>query len=161
MVIPEANIVGAFLVLLILIVLYPMFMLRVIDTPKLGFYQLERDYMADLLTYVVTAAPVVDHDVVTRELVVKVGDAEGTVSTWPGSAVELGNVVVPQDTHVVLTLVDVDDAGNRSAPAVVEFVAADTLPPASPGAFGVTLVGETPVPDIVVTVEADEPPAEA
>lgn len=161
MVSTEAYIVGAILILLVLIMLYPMLMLRVVEKPELGFYQLERDYMADLLTYVVTAAPAVDHDVVTRELVVQVGDATGTVSTWPGSSVELGNVVVPQDTHVVLTLVDVDDAGNRSAPAVVEFVAADTIPPAAPGSFGVTLVGETPVPDVAPPVVDDVPPSDA
>lgn len=104
--------------------------------------------MADLLTYVVTAAPAVDHDVVSRELVVKIGDADGVVSVWPGSSVELGTVAVPQDSAVTLTLVDVDDAGNRSTPAVVEFVAADTLPPAQPGSFGVTLVSETPIADV-------------
>jgi hypothetical protein len=42
-----------------------------------------------------------------------------------------------------MTLVDTDDAGNPSAPAVVEFVAMDTIPPAMPGSFGVTLVGES------------------
>lgn len=161
MFVSDIFIVYALFVLLTLVLLYPMWMDRVVPEPQLSFYQLERDYMADLLTYVVTAAPVVDHDVVTRELVVKVGDAEGDVSTWPGSAVELGNVVVPQDTHVVLTLVDVDDAGNRSAPAVVDFVAVDTLPPAAPGAFGVTLVGETPVPEVAPPVVDEVPPSDA
>jgi len=101
--------------------------------------------MADLLTYRVSVGPVVDADVVERQLVVAV---DGVVpvdefKTFPAATTDLGEVTVPQGSSVLLTLVDVDDAGNRSEPAVLEFVAEDTLPPAQPGSFGVTLVSET------------------
>jgi hypothetical protein len=59
-------------------------------------------------------------------------------------------VDVPQDSLVVLSLVDVDDSGNKSAPATVEFVALDTLAPAQPGGFNVTLVSEKVVDDAPV-----------
>lgn len=106
--------------------------------------------MADLLTYAVSVGPVVDGDVVERQLVVAV---DGVVpvdefTVFPADATDLGTITVPQGSSVVVTLVDVDDAGNRSEPAVLEFVAEDTLPPAAPGSLGVTLVGEKPA-DVV------------
>lgn len=95
------------------------------------------------LIYTVTAGAPVDRDVVARELTVIVnGEASGEPRTYPGSATDLGEVRVEQDANVVLALVDVDDAGNRSQPATVEFTATDTIPPAQPGAFGVQLVRE-------------------
>lgn len=105
------------------------------------------DAMADVLTYRVAAGPVVDHDVVTRELSVVVDGGEPVVSEFSGSATDLDLLTVPQGAEVVLSLVDIDDAGNRSDAAVVSFVAADTIPPAAPGAFGVTLVAEAPAPE--------------
>ena len=98
--------------------------------------------MADSLTYTISAGPVVDADVVSRVLTVVVAGEEPSERSFPGSAVEFGLLTVPQDSTVVLTLIDVDDAGNKSVPAVVEFVAADTLPPSQPGGLGVTLVSE-------------------
>jgi len=100
--------------------------------------------MPDVLTYRVSVGPVVDADVVERHLVVAVDGIvpADAIKVFPGAATELGEVSVPQGASVLLTLVDVDDAGNRSEPAELEFVAEDTLPPAQPGAFGVTLVRE-------------------
>lgn len=101
--------------------------------------------MADLLTYSVSVGPVVDADVVERQLTLVVNGAEVPegMKTFSADVTSLGEIVVPQDATVMLTLVDVDDAGNRSEPAVLEFVAADTLPPSMPGSLGVTLVGES------------------
>jgi hypothetical protein len=102
--------------------------------------------MADVLTYRVSAGAPVDADVVSRLLTVAVnGEERGSVS-FAGNSTDLGTVDVPQDAEVTLTLVDVDDAGNASAPAEYTFVAADTIPPAQPGYFGVTLVAETTEP---------------
>lgn len=100
--------------------------------------------MADLLTYALTVDAPVDTDVVTRELSVVVNGVTTQTSEFDGTAVDLGTITVPQDASVELSLVDVDDAGNRSEPAYVIFNAVDTLPPAQPGAFNVTLVAETP-----------------
>ena len=94
------------------------------------------------LVYSVSAGSAVDADVTTRELTVVVNGEQVAQNTFPGSETALGEVVVPQGGNVTLTLVDIDDAGNRSQPATVEFVAADTIPPAQPGSFGVTLVRE-------------------
>lgn len=99
--------------------------------------------MADLLTYTIVAAPASAQDVVARTLTVIVNNDEQAPKTVGGDVTDFGTITVPQDSTVVLTLVDTDDAGNESEPATVEFVAADTIPPAKPGAVTVTLVGET------------------
>lgn len=97
------------------------------------------------LVYSVTAAPSFDADVVTRQLAVTInGEASGMPVNFPPEATSFGEIVVPQDAQVVVTLVDIDDAGNVSEPAVLEFTAIDTIAPARPGEFGVTLVRETP-----------------
>lgn len=93
------------------------------------------------LVYNVTAGPVVDRDVSERRLNVTV-NGETTISTFTSEVTSFGEFSFPDNANVVLTLVDVDDAGNVSSPAVVEFVAMDTIPPAKPGEFGVTLVRE-------------------
>jgi hypothetical protein len=96
------------------------------------------------LVYSVTGAPAVDPDVVARRITVTVdGTAREVLPDFPAEATSFGEVAVPQDSQVVLTLVDVDDAGNVSEPAVLEFTATDTIPPAKPGEFGVSLVRET------------------
>ena len=95
-----------------------------------------------MLIYSVNAAAPADADVVERRLTISVAGAEPVVKTFSGSEISLGEIAVPQDATATLSLVDVDDAGNPSEPAVFEFVAADTLAPAQPGQFGVTLVRE-------------------
>lgn len=94
------------------------------------------------LVYSVTAAPPVDADVVARRLLVTVNGVPQEPKEYPAEATTFSEVKVEQDSQVVLALVDVDDAGNVSEPATYEFVATDTIPPAKPGEFGVTLVRE-------------------
>ena len=106
--------------------------------------------MANVLTYSVSVAAPVDADVVSRVLTVTVNGVEQPAVTLAGNATDLGSVDVPQDSQVVLSLVDVDDAGNKSEPATVEFTALDTLAPAQPGGFNVTLVSEKVVADAPV-----------
>ena len=100
--------------------------------------------MADSLRYQVSVGPVVDGDVVTRQLSVYVNGADTPreVRNYRPTDTNLGDVIVEQGAAVVLRLVDIDDAGNQSEPAVLEFVAEDTIAPAQPGSLGVTLVGE-------------------
>lgn len=129
---------------------------NVLAPKRLRVTQIGRDVMADVLVYKVSVGPVVDKDVVERQLVVAVNGASSPdeFKVFSAEATDLGEIRVKQDDKVLLTLVDVDDVGNRSEPAVFEFVAADTLPPAQPGAFGVTLVAEEE--EVEVEVEEDE-----
>jgi len=99
--------------------------------------------MADLLTYRVSAAAPVDADVVTRLLTLVINGEDQGTAELAANTTDLSVFSVTQNDEVVLTLVDVDDAGNKSEPAVLSFTAVDTIPPAQPGSFGVTLVSET------------------
>ena len=95
-----------------------------------------------MLVYNVTAGSVTDSDVVERRLSVSVNGQNVDTKVFPGDATSLGELSFNDNDNVVLTLTDVDDAGNVSSPAIVEFVAIDTIPPAKPGEFGVTLARE-------------------
>jgi hypothetical protein len=113
------------------------------DVPaNLRVVQLRRDSMTNILTYSVSVAAPVDADVVSRELIVTVDGVNQDTVEFSGTATDLGNIDVPEGASVQLSLVDVDDAGNESVPATVDFVAADTLAPGQPGAFNVSLVAE-------------------
>lgn len=100
--------------------------------------------MPDVLTYRVSAAAPVDADVVKRLLTLSINGEDQGTAELAANTTDLSVFSAPQDAAIVLTLVDVDDAGNKSDPAVLEFTAVDTLAPAQPGSFGVTLVGEHP-----------------
>ena len=146
-----------FLVAVLLVVLE-----RFLDVPAqpvvLSVRQIRsNNTMADVLTYKVSVGPVVDTDVTVRQLSVYVDGAEAAreVRSYSPETTDLGNVIVPQGSSVVLRLVDVDDAGNQSTPAVLEFVATDTLPPAQPGSLGVTLVSEQRVVEPAVEPTSD------
>ena len=95
-----------------------------------------------MLIYNVTAGAVVDKDVTERRLTVTVNDAPVSTKAYAADAVAFDEINVEQGDRVVLTLVDVDDAGNVSEPAVCEFVGNDTIPPVKPGELGVALVRE-------------------
>lgn len=94
------------------------------------------------LVYTVTSGPTVDSDVVTRRLMVTVNGLPAGSTDHPKDTTSFGEIKVDQDASVVVTLVDIDDAGNESQPAFLEFVAKDEIAPAQPGTLGVTLVRE-------------------
>jgi hypothetical protein len=94
------------------------------------------------LVYTVSAGPVVDSDVRERKLTVTINGSDGGTTVFPRETTSFGELRFADNDNVVLTLVDVDDSGNVSSPAVAEFVATDTIAPAAPGEFGVTLVRE-------------------
>jgi hypothetical protein len=98
---------------------------------------------SEMLVYAVSAGPAVDPDVVARRLSITVnGETVSSPVEFAADSTTLGEVKAPQGAIVVLSLVDVDDAGNVSEPAVVEFTANDTIPPTTPGGLGITLLRE-------------------
>lgn len=96
------------------------------------------------LVYALSCEKPVDSDVVERRLTVSVNGQTVSTNPYVPETVDLGEFSFAQDDNVVLSLVDVDDVGNMSDPAVLEFVANDTLPPSVPGGFSVSLVREVP-----------------
>jgi hypothetical protein len=96
----------------------------------------------NMLVYNVTAGAVVDKDVAERRLSVTVNGEVRETKPFAPETTTFGELSFADNDNVVLSLVDVDDAGNVSSPAVVEFVALDTVAPAAPGEFGVSFVRE-------------------
>lgn len=94
-----------------------------------------------MLKFVLVLPEVGARDVVTRELRFMVGDVAQEVDL-AGDAVETAEYTGADNEAVVGTLVDVDDAGNRSDAREFSFVLADTLPPPQPGVVGLKLTGE-------------------
>jgi hypothetical protein len=103
---------------------------------------LYREEFSMALVYNVTAGPVVDSDVAERRLSVAVNGEVRSTSPFPANTTSFGELSFSDNDSVVLTLVDVDDAGNVSSPATVQFTAVDTVPPVAPGEFGVAFVRE-------------------
>lgn len=133
----------------------------VVSPQKLSVKQIERvnENMADTMTYEIAVGGPASQDVVSRELTVVVDGVYRDPVVFPAYEVSLGRVSVPQDSEVVVSLVDVDDAGNRSEPSTISFKALDVVPPAAPGGLSVTVVGEThesAVVDIVTPEVAPE-----
>jgi hypothetical protein len=94
------------------------------------------------ITFKVVLPPVSAPDVVKRELSVKIGDADAVVSELAGDVTEVADLQGAQDAEVEVSLVDIDDAGNRSEPSVATAVLADTFAPPKPGELGIELTGE-------------------
>lgn len=95
------------------------------------------EYQLDL-----TTAPPGAPDVASRELHLKVADADEQVIPLAKDAVNY-NFKCNRGDAVAAFLVDVDADGNKSEPgATTAFVGADTIAPPAPGAPGVTLVND-------------------
>lgn len=98
-----------------------------------------------MLNYQVAPPPDTAPDVASYEYTVAVaGQTPDQVLTQkkgdPGPTFSVNT----DGSHVSLTVVEIDDAGNRSDPSdAFEFDAKDTIPPPKPGAPSATLVSET------------------
>jgi hypothetical protein len=98
--------------------------------------------MANIMVYGVTAGSAGASDVVERRLTVTVNSEVVENRTYAGDIVDLGELKVAQDADVSLALVDVDDVGNVSSPAIYVFKATDSIAPPVPGSFGVNIIRE-------------------
>lgn len=102
-----------------------------------------RENDMDILTYEADLPDVPEGtDVQTKELTVTVDGTAREPQSLPLDAA-VATFEVPQDSSVTLSLVYVDDGGNRSAARDQTFTAADTIAPDAPGDFGeIRLTGE-------------------
>lgn len=98
--------------------------------------------MADNMVYGITAGTAGAGDVVERRLTITVNGEVVENRTYAGDVVDLGELKVAQDADVSLALVDIDNAGNISPPAIHVFKATDTIAPPTPGSFGVSALRE-------------------
>jgi hypothetical protein len=96
------------------------------------------------IQFKIVLPPVADADAVDRELSVQIGDGEPEVESVGIETREVYGHEGPQDSTVRLSLVNIDDAANRSEPSVLEAVLTDTVPPAQPGELAIVATGERP-----------------
>lgn len=105
--------------------------------------------MGDVISFKVVLPTLADESVVSRELTVTVGDAAPVVQTVDKAATEVDGLSGAQDATFTLSLVDIDEAGNRSQPSTLTDVLKDVFPPATPGVLSIAETGETRVADPV------------
>lgn len=117
-----------------------------------GLTILGEDTMADEILFRVTLPAISAPDVVRREISLSINgvdsaplfiDALGTTAT--------DTLRGPQNATVVVSLIDVDDAGNRSQASSGTFVLLDVVAPPAPGSLGIEVLGE----EHVVTPPSD------
>lgn len=119
-----------------------------------------RENMADMILFSVSLPPKSAPDVASREVTIKIGEAEEVRSFGP-EVVLIEGLEGEQDVVAMISLVDVDDAGNKSEASVAEAVLADTVAPPQPGALGIIVVGEShPEPEAPEESEAPSEPEE-
>lgn len=82
--------------------------------------------------------PVGSADVVTRRLTVN-----GATQEFNRDQTEVDGFSGEQGSTVEGTLVDIDDAGNESAPSAFSFVLTDTIPPSQPQEVGLVVTSES------------------
>lgn len=123
---------------------------KLVQTPSFSI-KLKGELMADMLTYELGLNPV-GVDVESQKVTVIADD----VMVFHGvldKDTAMVEFTVEQDSAVSVSLVYIDDAGNESNPATMDFVAVDTLAPDAPAGFGeLRLVSETetiPEPEVV------------
>jgi hypothetical protein len=82
-------------------------------------------------------------EVVSRDVTIAVGDSPAATENFAGSGdLSLGPYSAEQNTLVIVDVVNIDDAGNRSEPRHAELTLVDNFPPAAPGEVGITVTGE-------------------
>ena len=110
---------------------------------------LPKEQVMDKITFKVLLPTLTDADVVSRELTVKVADGTPVIKTVAQDVVSIDGFDGLQGTAVQLSLVDIDDAGNRSEASTITAVLKDVFPPAKPGFLSIVQTGEVITPDIL------------
>jgi hypothetical protein len=100
------------------------------------------DPMADKILFQVVLPPKSAPDVVRRELTVSFADGSQDVIELSADATSSDTLKGDQDSEISVSLVDIDDAGNRSEPSLAAFELLDTVAPPAPGELGLSIVGE-------------------
>ena len=110
------------------------------------------DQMADKIIFRVVLPNASAADVKTREITV---DIDGEVLCWVTDVVGTTSYEFtgPQGAQVCVTLVDIDDAGNRSEPASLTQQLTDNFAPPAPGAIGFEFVNESHDHDDTVVID--------
>lgn len=123
--------------------IYKCYIKKKVPKPKMVGLSILSQGETGMLKFVLTLPTVGVSDVVSRELTVAVGDVEAVLLTLSSDATESQEFEAADDTVVTGTLVDVDNAGNKSEAREFNFVIVDTIAPPQPGELGVKVISET------------------
>lgn len=141
--------------------------------PGRAFCTPTREVDMDQLKFTIVLPPPSAPDVVRRELTVVDAAGHTTIGEYRPDEQEIGGFCAPQGTAITITLVDIDDAANRSQPSETTVTLEDIIAPPKPGQLGIKLVGEvfeqeptpepqpehTPGPDPMPSPSPETPPA--
>lgn len=97
--------------------------------------------MADKILFNIILPPKAAPDVIEREVVIKIGDVE-TQLNIPGDQTLIEAYEGTQNALVTVSLIDIDDAYNRSPETVASIELLDTFPPPAPGQIGLEIFDE-------------------
>ena len=111
--------------------------------PGLVFVRLVREGESGMSKFALVLPAPGAADVVQRELVFAVAGGTPITQNVSGSATEGEEFDGVEGDVVAGSLVDIDDAGNRSEPRTFELTLTDTIAPAQPGEVGVRMTAET------------------
>lgn len=111
--------------------------------------------MADLIQFKVVLPAKSAPDVSFREVTLIINDGTPDIRNLAADALELNALEGPQDATVSVSLVDVDDKGNRSIPSTASLLLTDNVAPPQPGEIGLEITGETHVDDVPTDPAAD------
>lgn len=97
----------------------------------------------DLIKFVVSVPEEATADVVKREVTVTLADGSvSSVDVVGRAAGDSAEFSGPQDSEVTVSVVNVDDAGNKSEPRVKVETLKDTFAPPEPGEIALKVTGE-------------------
>lgn len=97
------------------------------------------------LIYNLTAAKPEDSDVVSRQLEVYINGVRTSTKLYDANTISFDPVVASHGDDIKVYLYDIDHVDNRSEPAIIQFVARDTIPPKTPKDFEYSLSDQTSI----------------
>lgn len=109
---------------------------------KIRIISTGENVMADKILFNVILPPKAAPDVIEREVVIKIDDVE-TQFNIPGDQTLIEAYEGDQGALVTVSLIDIDDAGNRSPASVSPVITlVDTIAPPQPGQIGLEIFDE-------------------
>lgn len=117
-------------------------LLRLGHTKPISIVCIGESVMADKILFNIVLPPKAAPDVVEREVVITIGDAV-TQLNIPGDQTLIEAYEGDQGALVTVSLIDIDDAGNRSPASVSPvIILVDTIAPPQPGQIGLEIFDE-------------------
>lgn len=113
--------------------------------PGLVFSKMISEGMNGMSKFVLVLPAPGAADVQSREVVYSINDGTPVTSVLPGTALETEEFETEEGSVVSGTLVDIDDAMNRSEIRTFNLALRDTLAPPQPGEVSARMTEETPV----------------